>query len=374
MQQQHLQQLKANIQQWAQDFGFQQVGFSGTDLSKHEHKLEQWLAKGFHGDMDYMAKHGSKRSRPHELEPGTQTVISLRMDYLPPDASFAKTLKNTQSANISRYAVGRDYHKLMRKRLAQLAKKIAEEIAPFQHRVFVDSAPVLERALAENSGIGWIGKNTMLINPKAGSWFFLGEIYTDIPFDSELFDADVIGDNCGQCQACLSLCPTQAIVAPYQVDARRCISYLTIEHKGAIDESLRPLMGNRIYGCDDCQLVCPWNRYSQLTQESDFHFRQFWRGASLLELFSWDEATFLKNTEGSPIRRIGYQSWQRNLAIALGNADYDKRIVSALQAKLTTATELVKEHIDWAINQQNKNSSIPIKLINTVEKMHPRDA
>jgi len=366
--------LQNKITEWASELGFQQVGFSGVDLSEHEVKFEQWLEQDYHGDMGYMDKHGRKRSRPAELEPGTKSVISVRMDYLPPNASFAKTLKNSQLANISRYAVGRDYHKLMRKRLANLAKKISGQNPSMNYRVFVDSAPVLERAIAENSGLGWIGKNTMLINEKAGSWFFLGEIYTDIPFPIESSDTTLVTNKCGNCTACITMCPTKAIVAPYTVDARRCISYLTIEHKGVIPVEYRAAIGNRIYGCDDCQLVCPWNRFSDTTDELDFHFRNVWLHKSLLELFAWSEDEFLKNTEGSPIRRIGYESWQRNIAIALGNTEFDKSITSALTEKRKASSDLVKVHIDWAIEQQTKKSIIPVKLINTINKMHPRDA
>lgn len=297
-----------------------------------------------------MSKHGSRRSHPDELIPGTLRVLSLRMDYLSDDTQPLQVLDNPQQAYISRYTLGRDYHKLVRKRLAQLAKRI-EAASGGNHRAFVDSAPVLERAIAEQAGLGWIAKNTMLINPKAGSWFFLGEIYTDLPLPTDTAQTD---KHCGSCTACLDICPTEAFVGPWQLDARRCISYLTIEHAGSIDETLRPLMGNRIFGCDDCQLVCPWNKFAETTSEKDFSPRHQLQDAELLPLFLWNEATWSEKTEGSAIRRIGYQRWLRNLAIALGNAPTSEAIVEALQSRADDPSELVREHVQWALLQHDQ--------------------
>ena len=304
--------------------------------------------------MDYMARHGTKRSRPEELVPGTLSIISVRMDYFPPDSeSLQKVLENHNLGCISRYATGRDYHKIIRNRLQKLATKIQQEIGPFGYRVFTDSAPVLEKALAEKAGLGWIGKHTNLINQKAGSWFFLGEIYTDLPLPA----SDSPGVNhCGTCRACLDICPTQAIVAPYQLDARRCISYLTIELKDSIPVEFRKAMGNRIYGCDDCQLVCPWNRFSKSSEEQDFQVRHGLDAPDLLDLFNWNEDEFLKKMEGSPIRRIGYMQWLRNIAVALGNAPYSENIVSQLKLKRPNVSERVQEHIDWALNEHLQKS------------------
>ncbi|WP_233520566.1 tRNA epoxyqueuosine(34) reductase QueG [Flocculibacter collagenilyticus] len=367
------QQLAENIKLWGQELGFQQIGISDVDLAEHEAGLTEWLNNNYHGEMDYMANHGLKRARPNELVPGTLRVISARMDYLPPNAQFAKTLSQPNIGYISRYANGRDYHKLIRNRLKKLAQKIQQEVADLGFRPFVDSAPVLERQLAEKAGLGWTGKHSLLLNKQAGSWFFLGEIFIDIPLPVD----QPVEEGCGKCVACMTICPTQAIVEPYVVDARRCISYLTIELKGAIPEEYRPLLGNRIYGCDDCQLVCPWNRYAQLTKESDFHQRPALFNQSLLSLFAWDEETFLKNTEGSAIRRIGFERWQRNIAVALGNAPFDQSILDALTNQLLTASDLVKEHIEWAINQQQASkveSRKQQRLIKIVEKGLPRDA
>lgn len=341
--------LQEKIQTWATELGFAQVGITNVDLEEHEAYLQRWLAAGHHGDMAYMANHGTKRSRPAELVPDTIRVISVRMDYLHGDTQPLEILASPTKGYISRYALGRDYHKLMRKRLSQLAQKIEQEAGGGNYRAFVDSAPVLERALAERSGLGWIGKNAMLINPKAGSWFFLGEIYTDLPLPTSQPMQD---KHCGSCTQCLIDCPTDAFVGPFELDARRCISYLTIEHHGSIDESLRPLMGNRVFGCDDCQLCCPWNKFAQPSQESDFKVRHGMDDAELTALFDWDETTFLERTSGSAIRRIGYQRWQRNLAIALGNAPYCDAIVKALQKRAPSSSELVREHIDWALAQQ----------------------
>ena len=343
-------QLLDDIHQWSRELGLQQLGVSNTSLPEYEQYFLNWLEKGFHGDMEYMARHGTKRSRPADLVAGTVRIISVRMDYLPPNAEApAKVLNNQELAYISRYALGRDYHKLMRSRLQKLAQRITEAIGPFGYRVFVDSAPVLEKALAEKAGLGWIGKHSNLINRKAGSWFFLGELYTDLPLP---LDTQHAANHCGRCQACMDICPTGAIVAPYQVDARRCISYLTIELHGAIPEALRPLIGNRIYGCDDCQLACPWNRFARNSLEADFRPRHRLDAPQLLSLFNWDEQTFLKNTEGSPIRRIGHHRWLRNIAVALGNAPYSPAIVEALEQKVPTAEGVVAEHIEWALEQQ----------------------
>ena len=366
--------LAQQIKAWGKELGFSEVGITDIDLSKHEQQLQRWLDAGFHGSMDYMAAHGMKRARPDELIPGTQRVISVKMNYLPPDAGFAKTLKNKQKAYISRYALGRDYHKLIRNRLKKLGQKIEQEVGEYGFRPFVDSAPVLERQLAEKAGLGWRGKHSLLINKEAGSWFFLGELFIDLPLP---VDNENTFEGCGKCVACITLCPTGAIVEPYVVDARKCISYLTIEHQGPIPEQYRTLLGNRVYGCDDCQLVCPWNRYGQITDERDFHPRTQLKDKDLLELFSWDETTFLKNTEGSPIRRIGHERWLRNLAVGLGNANFDPGIVSALEQKIDGCSDLVKEHIQWALEQQNnKQPSLrkTQRLIRIVEKGLPRDA
>lgn len=342
-------ELTRQIRQWGQELGFQQLGITDTNLQQAEKHLQAWLENNYHGEMSYMARHGSKRSRPAELISGTRRVISVRMDYLPEVTGKAVLLlKNSKLAYISRYALGRDYHKVLRSRLQELVEKIQSSIEGFNYRVFTDSAPVLEKALAEKAGLGWIGKHSNLISREAGSWFFLGEIYTDLPLTVDA-PAD---EHCGDCRSCIDICPTQAIIAPYQVDARLCISYLTIEYKGSIEKRLRPLLGNRIYGCDDCQLCCPWNRFAQVSRETDFQSRHGLDGAGLLELFTWTEEVFLKKMEGSAIRRIGYQNWQRNLAVALGNADYDPAIMEALQQRLKLASELVAEHVSWAIEQQ----------------------
>ncbi|GAA0859848.1 tRNA epoxyqueuosine(34) reductase QueG [Aliiglaciecola litoralis] len=377
---QFLDQLSQNIKEWGKALGFQQVGICDTDVSAHQAHLQNWIEKGYHGDMAFFERNQEKRIDPAELLPGTCRVISVRMDYLPPDASFATDLKRSEIAYISRYAHGRDYHKLVRNRLKQLGQKIAQQFEGLAFRPFVDSAPVLEHALAEKAGLGWTGKHTLTINESAGSWFFLGELFVNIPLPID----QPVEEKCGTCTACLTICPTGAIVAPYQVDARKCISYLTIEHDSAIPEQLRPLMGNRIYGCDDCQLICPWNRYANLTEESDFFSREGMKSEKLITLFSWDETAFLHNTEGSPIRRIGFQKWQRNIAVALGNADYDQRIVELLNNSLPHASPLVAEHIQWAIEQQTQraqqatDTSIPIRLrqrlVRSIDKGLPRDA
>ena len=339
------------IKAWGQELGFQQTGIAGLDLARHEEYLERWLAAGFHGEMDYMAAHGSKRSRPAELVPGTLRVVSLRMDYLPGDTRMSERLADGTAAYISRYALGRDYHKLIRKRLQQLAERIQGEIGPFGYRAFVDSAPVLEKAIAEQAGLGWIGKNTLVINRKAGSWFFLGELFVDVPLP---VDEPTSRDHCGTCHACLDICPTQAFVGPYQLDARRCISYLTIEFKGSIPLELRPLIGNRVFGCDDCQLVCPWNRFAKPTAEGDFKPRHSLDSASLAELFRWTEAEFLSRTEGSPLRRAGYERWLRNLAVGLGNAPTSIPVLEALKLQREHPSPLVREHVEWALQRHGE--------------------
>jgi epoxyqueuosine reductase len=368
-------ELALKIKQWGHELGFAEVGITDIDLSEHEGQLQRWLDKGYHGDMEYMATHGMKRARPSELVPGTQRVISVKMNYLPPDASFAKALGNKSKAYISRYALGRDYHKVLRNRLKKLAQKIEQEVEQLGYRPFVDSAPVLERQLAEKAGLGWRGKNSLLIHKQAGSWFFLGELFVSLPLPVDTPNAF---DGCGKCNACITLCPTGAIVEPYVVDARKCISYLTIELQGAIPEQYRPLIGNRIYGCDDCQLVCPWNRFGQLTDELDFHPRQQIKDQDLMTLFAWDESTFLNNTEGSPIRRIGHERWLRNIAVGLGNANYDVKIIQALTKRLDSVTPLVKEHIEWALEQQHHKQlnceRKQARLIRIIEKGLPRDA
>lgn len=343
--------LADRIRDWSQQLGFQQTGIGDIELSEHEQYLDAWLARNFHGDMDYMQRHGSKRSHPEQLVPGTLRVISVRMDYFPPDTRECESvLEDASSAYISRYALGRDYHKLMRKRLQQLADKIADEIGEFGYRVFVDSAPVLEKALAQNSGLGWIGKHTNLIHRDAGSWFFLGELYTDLPLPLDAQEnGDPHGQHCGDCTACIDICPTQAIVAPYQLDARRCISYLTIENRDVIPAEYMSAMGNRIYGCDDCQLVCPWNRFSKLSMEEDFRARHELDNVGLLELFAWDEQTFLKNTEGSAIRRIGFDCWQRNIVVALGNLLPDDRVLFALKQASAQAGPVTREQIELVL-------------------------
>lgn len=341
--------LADNIKKWGLELGFDAVGVSDIELSEHEDHLNRWVENGMQGEMDYMHKHGSKRSHPEQLVVGTQRVISVRMDYAPADIKNAEqVLSERDVAYISRYALGRDYHKVLRGKLKKLAQRINQEIGEFGYRVFTDSAPVLEKAIAEKAGLGWIGKHSNLLDSKTGSWFFLGELYIDLPLPID----QKASNHCGTCQRCIDICPTQAIVGPYQVDARLCISYLTIELKGSIPEQLRGKMGNRIYGCDDCQFVCPWNKFAQTTKEQDFTPREALTDKKLLELFSWSEEDFLRHTEGSAIRRIGYQAWLRNIAVALGNADHSTAIISALRARKPAASSLVAEHIDWAIEQQ----------------------
>lgn len=343
--------LALRLKAWGREFGFQQVGIADTDLGLAEERLTTWLRHHRHGDMDYLAHHGTKRSRPTELLPGTLRVISVRMDYLPEARERAwATLGDPTAAYVSRCALGRDYHKVLRRRLRRLAERIRGEIGDFGYRIFVDSAPVLEKPLAEKAGLGWTGKHTILINAKAGSWFFLGELYTNLPLPPD----PPASDHCGTCHACMDVCPTRAIVAPYVLDARRCISYLTIELKGSIPLALRPLIGNRIYGCDDCQLVCPWNRFARPCAEPDFGPRQGFDRAPLLEqLFSWSEPEFLKRAEGSAIRRIGHCAWLRNLAVALGNGPASTAVTAALRAHLGHPNPLVREHVAWALRRQS---------------------
>lgn len=345
----------ARLQAIGQALGFNAVGVSAIDLSLAEQRLLDWLAQGYHGDMAWMAHHGTKRSRPAELVSGTLSVISVRMDYLPPDSMDAVTILNhPERAYISRYALGRDYHKVIRQRLEKFAQQLQTEIGTFGYRVFTDSAPVLEKPIAVKAGLGWMGKHTNILSRDAGSWFFLGEIYTDLPLE----ETGSVSAHCGQCSACIEVCPTQAIVAPYVLDARRCISYLTIEYHGSIPLELRPLMGNRIYGCDDCQLICPWNRFAQTSPEADFAVRNGLDSARLSELFQWSEAEFMRKLEGSPIRRIGYERWQRNIAVALGNAPPIRSTLALLQHQYQILDSmLVKEHVQWAICQQKQGIS-----------------
>ena len=340
--------LAASIKEWARELGFQQAGICEPQLDEQEAHLQRWLDAGYHGEMDYMAAHGSKRSRPAELVPGTLRVISLRMDYLPGDTRMSQRLAQPEQAYVSRYALGRDYHKLIRKRLQQLAERIQQAIGPFGFRAFVDSAPVLERAIARQAGLGWVGKHSLILNRRAGSWFFLGELFVDVP---PPVDTPLDSEHCGRCTACLDICPTQAFVAPYVLDARRCISYLTIELKGPIPEALRPLIGNRVFGCDDCQIVCPWNRFARPSEQSDFQPRHGLDNSSLAELFLWSEEEFLQRTEGSPLRRAGYQRWLRNLAVGLGNAPSTIPVLQALRARQDDPSELVREHVAWALRQ-----------------------
>jgi len=342
-------ELVGRIREWGRALGFDEIGVAGTDLADDEARLLAWLAAGRHGTMDYMARHGARRARPGELVAGTVSVITGRIDYTPPRARPSEeVLADPAKAFVARYALGRDYHKVLRGKLSRLAARIEEEIGPFGYRVFTDSAPVLEVALAAKSGIGWRGKHTLLLTREAGSWFFLGELYTDLA----LPPTRPRTPHCGTCAKCIEVCPTRAIVAPYELDARRCISYLTIEHRGSIPEELRPLMGNRIYGCDDCQLVCPWNRYAKVTTEPGFTVRHGLDDADLLGLFAWTEREFLERTAGSAIRRIGYERWRRNLAVALGNAPHDPRIVAALEARVDDESAVVREHVLWALARQ----------------------
>lgn len=343
-----LSRLVIDIKTWGRELGFQKIGVADVELGDAETRLLNWLNQGRHGEMHYMESHGTRRSRPQELQPGTLRVISARLDYLPGQAADSgAVMRDPKQGFISRYALGRDYHKILRSRLQKLAERIESQVGPFQYRAFTDSAPVLEKALAEKAGLGWIGKHTNLIDKQTGSWFFLGELYTDLPLP-----VDTPTENhCGTCHACLDICPTQAIVAPYELDARRCISYLTIELRGPIPLELRPLIGNRIYGCDDCQLVCPWNRFAQSSAESGFAPRHGLDAPELIQLFSWTEEQFLKYTEGSAIRRIGHECWLRNIAVALGNTPTNEAVLNALKARQDHSSKLVKEHVKWALER-----------------------
>ncbi|MES2501081.1 MAG: tRNA epoxyqueuosine(34) reductase QueG [Pseudomonadota bacterium] len=352
--------LSADIKSWGLALGFNQIGITDTNLQAAESEHQAWVAKGFHGEMDYMAKHGVKRTRPAELVPNTIRVISARLDYLPPNAAHSETIMDdSEKAFISRYALGRDYHKVMRNKLQKLSEKIQLELSKrhfedFSYRVFTDSAPVLEVALAEKAGLGWRGKHTLLLNKNRGSWFFLGEIYTNLP----LMTDEPATNHCGTCTSCIDICPTQAITAPYEVDARRCISYLTIELKSSIPVEFRPLIGNRVYGCDDCQLTCPWNKFAEITQEPDFSVKNGLDDISLVECFEWTEDVFKQKMAGSAIYRIGYAQWLRNIAVGLGNAASTPAIIQALKARENDASEIVREHVAWALQQHKVKSKL----------------
>jgi epoxyqueuosine reductase len=343
----HGAELAVAIKRWGAELGFQQVGISGIELGEDERRLLAWLDAGHHGEMAWMARHGTRRARPAELIPGTVSVISVRLDYWPARAQPAEEVLDTPALGyVSRYALGRDYHKVLRNRMQRLADRIGEHTGAFRYRCFSDSAPVLEKPLARNAGMGWIGKHTNLINRGAGSWFFLAEMYTDLELPA---DRAYAADHCGTCSACMQACPTNAIIAPYRLDARLCISYLTIEHPGAIPEPLRAAMGNRIYGCDDCQLVCPWNRFAAPTREQDFEPRDGLDAAALVDLFAMDAAAFAQRFAGSPIRRIGHERWLRNIAVALGNAPGDAPVIAALRRREADPSALVREHVHWAL-------------------------
>ena len=350
--------MSADIKSWGLALGFNQIGITDTNLQEAEIEHQAWIAKGFHGEMDYMAKHGVKRTRPADLVPNTLRVISTRLDYLPPNTANSESiLQDNSKAFISRYSLGRDYHKVMRNKLQKLSEKIQDaatklSITDFSYRVFTDSAPVLEVALAEKSGLGWRGKHTLLINKNRGSWFFLGEIYTNLPLSIDEISAT---NHCGTCTNCIDVCPTKAIVAPYEVDARRCISYLTIELKGSIPVEFRPLIGNRVYGCDDCQLYCPWNKFAQITTENDFHVKHGLDDISLVDCFSWTEDEFKAKMAGSAIYRIGYAQWLRNIAVGLGNAPTTPAVIQALRQRIDHEDALVKEHVNWALSQHITN-------------------
>jgi len=350
-------QLARDIRTWGAELGFGGVGIAGVELGTDEAHLVNWLDAGFHGEMDYMSRHGTKRSRPGDLTPGTVRVIAARMDYAPPGIGEAwDMIADDGRAYVSRYALGRDYHKILRNRLQKLATRIGDVTGPFGYRVFTDSAPVLEKALARDAGLGWIGKHTLLLSRDAGSWFFLGEIYTDLPLPVD----EPASAHCGTCTRCIDICPTQAIVAPYRLDARRCISYLTIELRGSIPEDLRPLIGNRVFGCDDCQLVCPWNKFAEIATEPDFVPRHDLDRATLVELFAWSEEEFLARTEGMAIRRTGYEGWIRNIAVAMGNARGSSAIVASLRARADDPSAIVREHVAWALAQQMRKSEATV--------------
>ena len=353
------QTLAISIRRWGEELGFQQIGFADVDLRLAERRLHDWLAKKFHGEMSYMERHGLKRSRPGLLIPGTISVISARMDYFPEDQRRAEQfLDHPSKAYVSRYALGRDYHKVLRGRLRALARRIESHVDGLGYRVFVDSAPVLEKPIAEKAGLGWIGKHTNLINRNAGSWFFLGELYTNLALPADEAEAS----HCGTCRACIDVCPTGAIVRPYELDARKCISYLTIELQGSIPEPLRKLIGNRVYGCDDCQIFCPWNKFAAPSGEGDFSPRHGLDDADLVDLFSWDENTWLQKTEGSAIRRIGYERWLRNVAVGLGNAASAPAIIEALRSRRDSPYAVVREHVQWALEQHQNNAATTEEL------------
>jgi epoxyqueuosine reductase len=364
--------LAGRIKAWGTALGFHRIGITGIDLGTDARALAEWLAAGYHGEMAYMARHGTRRTRPEELVPGTVTVISVGMDYWPGSARDPwAVLADPQLGYLARYALGRDYHKVLRRRLQRLADRITQAVGPFGYRVLTDSAPVLEKPLARNAGLGWIGKHTNLIDARAGSWFFLGEIYTDLPLPTDT----PARDHCGTCHACIDACPTGAIVGPYRLDARRCIAYLTIELEGAIPVPLRPPIGNRIYGCDDCQLVCPWNKFARATPEADFLPRQGLDAPRLTTLLRWEESEFRARTEGMPIRRLGHGRWLRNLAVALGNAPADAHARAALRARRDHPSELVREHVRWALTRQESrgtpSSEAPVGQEPDDEPRHP---
>ncbi len=342
--------LAADIKAWARELGFATLGIADTDLGEAEGHLMNWLAKDRHGEMGYMAEHGTRRSRPADLVPGTVRVLSVRLPYWPKAREAESVLNDPALGYVARYALGRDYHKVLRHKLQKLADRIESAIGPFGYRVFTDSAPVLEKALAEKAGLGWIGKHTNLIDKDEGSWFFLGEMYTDLPLPVDTKSSN----HCGTCARCIEVCPTQAIIAPYKLDARRCISYLTIELHGSIPVKMRPMIGNRIFGCDDCQLVCPWNKHAQVTTINDFTPRHGLDTATLIELFSWSEEEFLKRTEGSAIRRLGYERWLRNVAVALGNQPRNVKTTATLTSRQDHSSPLVREHVRWGLDQQTR--------------------
>ena len=340
--------IEERVKRWGREIGFDEIAIAGTDLAVEEARLLEWLGRGWHGEMDYMARHGARRARPAELVPGTLSVITARLNYMPGDAKpAAEVLDDPQRAFVSRYALGRDYHKVMRAKLQSLADRMTSELGPFDYRVFTDSAPVMEVSLAQRSGLGWRGKHTLLISREAGSLFFLGEMFVALDLRKDATTTE----HCGSCDKCIAVCPTGAIIGPYQLDARRCVSYLTIENKGAIPEELRPLMGNRIYGCDDCQLVCPWNKYAKKATTPDFAVRNGLDDASLAELFAWTEEEFDRRLEGSAIRRIGHERWLRNIAVAMGNAPTTPEVVAALRSRADDASALVREHVAWALQR-----------------------
>ena len=346
-----LPRLREKIERWARELGFQSLGISSGQLTQAESHLLEWLDRGYHGTMTYMSRHGSARTRPHELLPGTVRIISVRMDYRPEDVVDSLAgLEDLRNGYVARYAVGRDYHRLMRRRLQRLADHIRDAIGPFLYRAFTDSAPVMEKPLASHAGLGWIGKHTNLINKNAGSFFFIGELYTDLPLPVD----GPVTDHCGECSRCITACPTGAIVGPYQLDARRCISYLTIELKGSIPVELRASIGNRIFGCDDCQLVCPWNRFSQPTEEIGFALHPQFAAPPLVSLLAWDEDQFLRNTAGTALRRITHEQWLRNVAVAIGNGPRDQAAVEVLTDRLTHPSPMVREHVVWALAQLQK--------------------